>query len=563
MGILSGICSAIAKKIGKNTGTKQESDIITNNDINIKNNNPFAGDEQDNGSTIENEKKIIKGLGENHPSNTPFRESGNMMTNFDIPDWGYKDFINERVNWQKGLNSSLGDPVWFYFKIFFKFDSTYGLLGGILGGNRGYMSNNTAHRYLSRNISYDNNGKVNNSGRYGPENISNRRDSLIKFVQSLSWISCNTPWFFKSVKDASNALVMDFSNLTKEKTIEIECNDEATDMRLMTLMDLYKYAAYDEIHQKEILPENLRKFDMDIVVFQAPIRYWHTSLKNLKNKTTKYKTLNSTDYGNRMSFKLLTFQNCEIDYSSLTTFLPQSMDNSAPFSLKSTFRIKYDRVYQHLSNEFANLLVGTKGLTIFDTSDSEQNKRLGMLEYALDNKRYYNSASSVYKALVDASEDTISNAMRTISAKTAVGNLYGNYGVDSDYGKSKIRHQKDGTKKIDYSSVDSTSVCGAITDSIKAFGTGYKNWFNNTVASFTDGWASSKSNSGNMNPTLFSRESNKNELAGQYNKDSYGNKTKSSYAKNGYKKESREVDWTSNMVLKGNTPKTRVEHHKL
>lgn len=561
MGILSGLCSSLTKAISskytKSSGSSN-SNKYAGEEYLSKDNNPFAGDHPEN-CVYSYENNLIRGNSKpvsdkvKH-NNIPSREAATMETNFDIAAWGYKDFINERVSWQKGLDSLFGEPSWFYFKIFFKFDSTFGLLGGILGGNNdGYISNNTAYRYLSRIAGYP---------RYKSENLNERQRALERFVKTLSWISCTTPWFFKGVKDVQTSIVMDFDNLTKEKAIEIECSEEATDMRLMTLMDLYKFVAYDEIHQKEILPENLRKFDMDIVVFQSPLRYFHTSLKNLKNKTTKYKTLNSTDMTDRMSFKLITFQNCEIDYNSLTTFLPSSMDNSSAFGLKPTFKIKYERAYQHISNEFANLIVGTKGFYGFWSQNGEQHKRIDMLKYAIDNKRYYNSASSVYKALVDASEDTITNAMRTISAETALGNIYGNYGVNSDYGKSKIKHQKDGTYKIDYSNVDSTSVVGAFKDTISAFGTGYKNWFKNTIGSFTEGW-SSGSNKGNMNPTLFSRDSNKNELAGQYNIGNYGVKSKSSYAKNGYKKEDKEVDWTSAMTLKGKTPKEQVEHHQI
>ena len=52
---------------------------------------------------------------------------------FRIPNWGYKDFLNDRVSWQKQLSSITGDPGWFYFKIFFHFDTSFGLFGGTLG----------------------------------------------------------------------------------------------------------------------------------------------------------------------------------------------------------------------------------------------------------------------------------------------------------------------------------------------------------------------------------------------------------------------------------------------
>lgn len=354
------------------------------------------------------------------------RDANTDQTLLDVPAWGYKDFINERVSFQKGLDSIATQPAWLYFKLFFKFDSSYGLLGGIMRSSDGskFAANNTAIQYLTRNWY-----KLN-------DNMSARRKSLVKFVRSLSYISSYAPWFFKSVKDVNNALNMNLNNLTAEKSIEIECSEEATDLRLLTLMDFYKYAAYDAINQKEILPENLRKFDLDIVVFQSPIRYLQTSTRDLKGRTTLYKNLNAANMTDRMSFKLFSFQGCEIDYSTLNTMLPQTFSNQAPFQSSPTFKIKYDRVYQHNQNEFAKVLFGDSGFlwsqneatapeTINAESDDHENKRHKMMQYAIDNKYYYNPASQTYKTLVDASESTISAAMMLIDGSAGLGNLYG------------------------------------------------------------------------------------------------------------------------------------------
>ena len=354
------------------------------------------------------------------------RDANTDQTLLDVPAWGYKDFINERVSFQKGLDSIATQPAWLYFKLFFKFDSSYGLLGGIMKSSDGskFAANNTAIQYLTRNWY-----KLN-------DNMGARRKSLVKFVRSLSYISSYAPWFFKSVKDVNNALNMNLDNLTAEKSIEIECSEEATDLRLLTLMDFYKYAAYDAINQKEILPENLRKFDLDIVVFQSPIRYLQTSTRDLKGRKTVYKNLNAANMTDRMSFKLFSFQGCEIDYSTLNTMLPQTFSNQAPFQSSPTFKIKYDRVYQHNQNEFAKVLFGDSGFlwsqnedtspeTINAESDDHENKRHKMMQYAIDNKYYYNPASQTYKTLVDASESTISAAMMLIDGSAGLGNLYG------------------------------------------------------------------------------------------------------------------------------------------
>ena len=59
-------------------------------------------------------------------------------------------------------------------------------------------------------------------------------------------------------------------------------------------------------------------------------------------------------------------------------------------------------------------------------SDSATTRKT-MLQNAYDNQVYYNASASQYQYLVEASEDVITNAMRTISPKIALGNLYRQY----------------------------------------------------------------------------------------------------------------------------------------
>lgn len=481
------------------------------------------------------------------------RDSVPMVTNIDIPAWGYKNYINERVSWQKGLDNLYRDPSWMYFKIFFKFDSPYGLLGGVLNNNGStkFKVRNTAIQYLQRNMIA--------KGKYDVNNLYARKNALASFVQLLSRISCKEPWLFSSIKDVNQALTMDFGNLSHEKELEIECKPDTTDWLLSTLFNLYKYACYDEINMKEIIPENLRKFDMDVIVFQAPLRYFHTSSRDLKGRSTPYKNFSSSNYGDRMSFQLFTFLNCEFDYKSLSAALPQNLTSENPFENKPTFKIKYERSYQHMNNEFLQLMFGSEGLLYspdwykddensaykkdqaktkadydkeyeeaeedvgrpefnkvmygsttpykFNTNTNyrsmlagsgssglnnfgerqftvnrisipestsqfgyrldtaskisesainhsnhkmmldyrkskqaeveynathttkyknpNQYKRIEMLKYGDTNSLYYNPNSTVYKALVDASESTIGNAMLMMDTSTVLGNLYG------------------------------------------------------------------------------------------------------------------------------------------
>ena len=94
----------------------------------------------------------------------------------------------------------------------------------------------------------------------------------------LYYINSISPWFFIGLNGVNKLNEINFNELTKEKSIDILCNGDSVDMRLSTLLDMYKYACYEEINQKEIIPQNLRKFDMNIVVMNAPIKYFQTAM---------------------------------------------------------------------------------------------------------------------------------------------------------------------------------------------------------------------------------------------------------------------------------------------
>ena len=276
------------------------------------------------------------------------------VTNFRLPQWGYEDFTNELDNFRKGVTSITGEPGWFYFKIFFHFDDCYGLLGTVLNNTDENKNQNTAYNFLR---------KRSKAPWYKSLNIGARAVMLERFVKYLSFINSTTPWFFDKVSGLDKAILKP-TGLTEEKTIEISCLEDAVDMRLTTLFHLYQYVCYDEIQQKEIVPENLRKFNMSIALYHVPIRLFHTNNVSKKG-TDKAKFINDrpNDFANKMSYKLFTFRGCEFDLESIGSIIPGSVDNSKPFNLgKSTIKIKYDRCFTHLMNEWEQFMLGPEGI---------------------------------------------------------------------------------------------------------------------------------------------------------------------------------------------------------
>ena len=217
--------------------------------------------------------------------------------NFKLPQWGYENFVDELINFRKGLHSFAGEPGWFYFKIFFHFDDNSGLLGDIINQSEVIgKQTNTAHRYLSTRSIGDS---------FKSCNLGQRKLMLERFVKKLASISVETPWLFDKVigLDKVGVTIADY---TSDKQIEISCLEDTIDMKLTTLFHLYQYVCYDEIMGKEIVPENLRKFNMSIMVYHIPIKFYDTAFTTNNGGVDESRSIHgsSLSYANRMSYKL-------------------------------------------------------------------------------------------------------------------------------------------------------------------------------------------------------------------------------------------------------------------
>lgn len=310
-------------------------------------------------------------------------ENGSLS--FDLPDYGYEKYVMDIANWQKQRMTLGGEPGYYYFKIFFNFKTNYGLLGGLMTTLKDsttppnvLKSINTAYGYLKRIRK-----------TYGYENIDERMIALAKFTATLKDISLRTPWMFKTLSGLNTINTTYVDHFDKEKIITIGCGPESLDSRIGTMMDLYKYACFDQINCKEIIPANLRKFEMSIMVYHMPLNNYHnkalTSQDNAVNdslwgtlwnavspvpgnlrfdgRLEAKRTNDINNFSNMMSFKLFTFLNCEIDCENANEYYTDGMSNEQAFQLgNNQLKIKYDRVYEHRMNEWAQMFFGSDGI---------------------------------------------------------------------------------------------------------------------------------------------------------------------------------------------------------
>lgn len=216
-----------------------------------------------------------------------------------------------------------------------------------------------------------------------------------KFVELLSSISANSPWYFQNIKGLDTAIERQVANgdfMFKEERdkITIECLDDSYDQRIGTLLDLYRSIVWSWETKRVMLPSNLRKFDMTIIAFQMPIEGMHiarrkqftssnmllpsqvtgrypmsdVAARGSKRTKTGLETLAVTPAGLTViydgnpgnqapvaSYKAWEFHGCEIDYNSSKSGW-SDLSNAEGTVPKFNIDIFFDDMFEIRFNEF-------------------------------------------------------------------------------------------------------------------------------------------------------------------------------------------------------------------
>ncbi len=244
----------------------------------------------------------------------------------------------------------LDTPTHLYFKILFyfhngdidnpgKIDRSGGLLSptwNYINAETDYYNHNSAWAYLKMN------------------NENERADKLEQFVNLLSNINMYSPWYFQSIDGIDSARnrtapeTKEF-NLSERKKITINCLKDSYDDRIGTLLDLYREVTWSWLMKREVIPSNLRKFDMGIYVFSSPI-------SNIHDFNEKFAAIGDSS-GYITSYKYLEFHNCEFNYNSSSTGLI-SLDNASGVAPEYKIDIYYDDCYEMRYNEYMTKHIG-------------------------------------------------------------------------------------------------------------------------------------------------------------------------------------------------------------
>lgn len=402
----------------------------------------------------------------------------------------YNDIISSVAKFKKagGTDKSsefnlFDTPGQKYFKIFFYFnngDSEYHESplesGGLLSPT-----------WLNKKEVADNYYMYNSAWSYLKMNYDDERaDLLEQFIVLLSNINNESPWYFSELIGLDAALERkqtidrDFKFDEQRKKISIKCLQDSFDDRIGTLLDLYRSVAWSWTHKKEILPSNLRKFDMGIFIFEAPVLGFHMDyvfpftsdiesyIDEVNNKVKNKKASNvlsdikeaidddskigfskiSTDKPNidtyKSSYKYIEFHNCEIDYNSSKGNYA-TLSNTIGFVPEYTIDIYFDDCYETRYNEFALREIGDfiiqdlYGIPDIKSTSIDKNDKndlpniISTNNYSTDEKikqkltdriHYFEPDGKIKDNILKQLERTGKNIVHGFVNKIALGNLY-------------------------------------------------------------------------------------------------------------------------------------------
>lgn len=138
------------------------------------------------------------------------------------------------------------DPTYLGFKPLFNFNKTSGLLAG-------EENINSALAYLNR---------------IGDKT---RKTYLQTFINLLRDISVKAGWYFMLIEGLEDAWKRDFDvPLLVDKKISFGCR-ESLDLRITAMIDCYRKACFDWENRREVVPSNLRSFEVSVYVYDYRI----------------------------------------------------------------------------------------------------------------------------------------------------------------------------------------------------------------------------------------------------------------------------------------------------
>ena len=292
--------------------------------------------------------------------------------------YSYADLMSDRWRFRATDHEGIHRydvPNALYFKILFYFADTDGFISS--AGLDLNEENDTEKRIKARTPAYKDPGNLGDTGEDGNcvrgEVYNNtalnylllndeleRAELLKSFISLLSSISNDSPWYFKELSGLEGALERKMFNPSDgfkideaPRQISIKCLADAYDDRIGTLLDLYRAICYSYSAKKEIVPANLRKFNMAIAVFPAPLR-GITGKSGTPDNAIRIPIDNEDKYVPNL--KIIELRNCEFDYNSSKSAW-STLTTEDLFHPEYTINISYADAYEKRYNEIMGRVI--------------------------------------------------------------------------------------------------------------------------------------------------------------------------------------------------------------
>ncbi len=346
--------------------------------------------------------------------------------------------------------SRYSEPTYLGFKLLFDwYDSPLfkGLQGGSGGSGQPSYPADSAAGYLYR------------------QNETIRLEYLQEFYNRLQYINQNQPWYWQGITGLDR-LWQTYNNHFStfaggdDAKISIDCL-ESMDFAITGLLDLYRAATYDSKFVREIIPANLVKFNVTILI--QDIRPFHSKTDFIKEKKADNTTPllsgldlaprshnvgsdNSDNPARRLMKNLTQYviiaKKCEFNTMESTAFW-ENITNVRPEPTKQQLVFEYQVLeidsaplwYSSIITDHPMLKNGTPKDKIEGTIDKSKRKRFIQMDSGIHmpSNKYLRKGMAVINGAIDKVSGAIESGV-TKFAKGLFGmsdNIYkGLHGID-------------------------------------------------------------------------------------------------------------------------------------
>lgn len=246
----------------------------------------------------------------------------------------YNDHFNTLKNWRSARGDAWDTPGAYFFKPVFYFDDEE---NGLL--STANMVDNPIKAFGSSMRSFEDIRSKFNQLNYSDTAFNylclngewERADMAVEFVKMLSSISSHTPWYIQEITGLDTVLEDQYKRYGGASELKIEDESpkiqmkflaDAADDRIATLFDIYRTMCFDRMQNKEVVPSNLRHFNMGIFIFQQPLAnmtYNTTGLQSGIGSSSAIISLSAADSTGadyNASYKYYELRGCEFRIDS-------------------------------------------------------------------------------------------------------------------------------------------------------------------------------------------------------------------------------------------------------